>query len=306
MRSWAAGRVSEVMSPSCGRNRSPPDRFTSSVVGVRSDRLTAVLLLLQQREQVPAAEVAREPEVYRGRQRATTSTRQAQGATGRGHRLDHRHLHHRLAAHRRPHRGTARPHLEPTSTSIGKPAPTSRCLPHMRVWRSVRAGGETKTASSRRTLALPHRAIVALREQHDRQTDDSPTRRGRMGRPRCRVRVGERRRPRLCQRPTRPPQRRRPAWTPIAWTPRQLRHSFVSLLSDEGVPIEQIARLIGHVGGSKVTDAVYRKQLRPVIDEGATAMNRVFPVVRGRSYSASCSRQPQTTKRPGPELPRSP
>jgi len=44
---------------------------------VRSDRLMAVLLLLQQPEQVPAAEVAREPEVYRGRRRATTSTRQA-------------------------------------------------------------------------------------------------------------------------------------------------------------------------------------------------------------------------------------
>ena len=47
------------------------------------------------------------------------------------------------------------------------------------------------------------------------------------------------------------------------WTPRELRHSFVSLLSDGGVPIEQIARLIGHAGGSKVTEAVYRKQLRP-------------------------------------------
>ncbi len=35
------------------------------------------------------------------------------------------------------------------------------------------------------------------------------------------------------------------------WTPRELRHSFVSLLSDEGVPIEQIARLVGHTGGSK-------------------------------------------------------
>lgn len=166
MRSWAAGRVSEVMSPSCGRNRSPPDRFTSSVVGVRSDRLTAVLLLLQQREQVPAAEVAREPEVYRGHQRATTSTRQAQGATGRGHRL----LHHRLAAHRRPHRETTRPHLDQRRPrwQTGADVPV---LPHMRVWRSVRAGGETKTQSSRRTLALPHRAIVALREQHDRQTD---------------------------------------------------------------------------------------------------------------------------------------
>jgi hypothetical protein len=303
MRSWAAGRVSEVMSPSCGRNRSPPDRFTSSAVGVRPDRLTAVLLLLQQREQVPAAEVAREPEVYRGRQRATTSTRQAQGATGRSHRLDHRHLRHRLAAHRRPHRGTARPHLEQTSTSMAnrrrRPGPAAHT--GMAVGPGQRRDQDPVLAANPRPTASCDRRAPRATRPPDRR---SPTRRGRMGRPRCRVRVGERRRPRLCQRPTRPPQRRRPG--PDAWTPRQLRHSFASLLPDGGVPIEQIARLIGHVGGSKVTDAVYRKQLRPVIDEGATAMNRVFPVVRGRSYSASCSRQPQTTKRPGPELPRSP
>jgi site-specific recombinase XerD len=28
------------------------------------------------------------------------------------------------------------------------------------------------------------------------------------------------------------------------WTPREMRHSFVSLLSDSGVPIENIARLV--------------------------------------------------------------
>jgi len=68
-----------------------------------------------------------------------------------------------------------------------------------------------------------------------------------------------------------------------AWTPREMRHSFVSLLSDQGVPIEQIARLVGHAGGSAVTETVYRKQLRPIIDDGATAMNRVFPA-RDDSY----------------------
>lgn len=51
----------------------------------------------------------------------------------------------------------------------------------------------------------------------------------------------------------------------------------MSLLSDEGVPIEQIARLVGHTGGSSVTETVYRKQLRPVIDDGATVMNRPHP-----------------------------
>lgn len=63
---------------------------------------------------------------------------------------------------------------------------------------------------------------------------------------------------------------------PAEWTPRELRHSFVSLLSDEGVPIEQIARLVGHAGGSDITETVYRKQLRPVIEDGATVMDRVF------------------------------
>ena len=61
------------------------------------------------------------------------------------------------------------------------------------------------------------------------------------------------------------------------WTPRELRHSFVSLLSDSGVTIDQIARPVGHTGGSTVTEQIYRKQIRPVIDDGATAMNRLFP-----------------------------
>jgi hypothetical protein len=30
------------------------------------------------------------------------------------------------------------------------------------------------------------------------------------------------------------------------WTPRELRHSFVSLLSSAGIPIEDIAHLVGH------------------------------------------------------------
>lgn len=30
------------------------------------------------------------------------------------------------------------------------------------------------------------------------------------------------------------------------WTPRELRHSFVSIMSDNGVPIENIADLVGH------------------------------------------------------------
>ena len=54
---------------------------------------------------------------------------------------------------------------------------------------------------------------------------------------------------------------------PKEWTPRELRHSFVSLLSSSGVTIEEIAHLVGH-GSTSVTERVYRKELRPVITAG--------------------------------------
>jgi hypothetical protein len=55
----------------------------------------------------------------------------------------------------------------------------------------------------------------------------------------------------------------------------------VSLLSDEGVPIEHIARLVGHAGDSTVTETVYRKQLRPAINDGASASRtRLWPTAR--------------------------
>jgi len=60
-----------------------------------------------------------------------------------------------------------------------------------------------------------------------------------------------------------------------AWTPRELRHSFVSLLSDSGVPIEEISRLGGH-RSPLVTETVSRKQLRPINQSGATVMDRLF------------------------------
>ncbi|WP_323184018.1 tyrosine-type recombinase/integrase [Streptomyces canus] len=49
-------------------------------------------------------------------------------------------------------------------------------------------------------------------------------------------------------------------------TPRELRHSFVSLLSDHGIPLERIALLLGR-SSQATTEAVYGKQLRPVFAE---------------------------------------
>src|SRR5690348_2581965 len=44
--------------------------------------------------------------------------------------------------------------------------------PHIAVWRSVRAHGDTKTERSRRTLALPTAAVQALRAWQDCQADE--------------------------------------------------------------------------------------------------------------------------------------
>jgi hypothetical protein len=62
---------------------------------------------------------------------------------------------------------------------------------------------------------------------------------------------------------------------PAAWTPRELRHSFVSLLSDRGVPLEEISRLVGH-SSTSVTEDVYRLQIRSVVQTGAVAMDGIF------------------------------
>ena len=66
-----------------------------------------------------------------------------------------------------------------------------------------------------------------------------------------------------------------PGLNPADWTPRELRHSFVSLLSFAGVPLQDIAQLVGH-SGTTVTELVYRHQIRPVIQAGATVMDRLF------------------------------
>jgi hypothetical protein len=65
-------------------------------------------------------------------------------------------------------------------------------------------------------------------------------------------------------------------WTVPTWSPRTgHRASFVSLRSDDGMPIEQISRLVGH-SGTSVTELVYRKQIRPVVEHGAVAMDRIL------------------------------
>ena len=65
-----------------------------------------------------------------------------------------------------------------------------------------------------------------------------------------------------------------PCWS-ASGTKRSARDGFVCLMSDAGVALEEIAPLVGH-RGTIVIEAIYRKQLRPVITEGAEAMDRIF------------------------------
>jgi integrase len=148
--------------------------------------------------------------------------------------------------------------------------------PTVQLWRSVREGGDTKTSKSRRTLELPVRCVMALRSHRSWQL-------------KTRLQAGE-------------------AWTDLdlvfstqvgteldaanvrrafravvrsgglraeSWTPRELRHSFVSLLSSSGMPIEDISHLVGHAN-TRTTEKVYRKELRPVLTRGARAMDDIF------------------------------
>ena len=160
---------------------------------------------------------------------------------------------------------------------IGDPEAKPPIPPHLMVWRSVRAKNETKTRKSRRTLALPARAVNALKQHGETQnlwraqtnrewgeddlvfcSEDDTALDASNVRKQFRAVVV------------------RAGLNGREWTPRELRHSFVSLLSDAGVSTEQISLLVGH-SGTTVTEIVYRHQIRPVIRHGAQVMDQIFP-----------------------------
>ena len=49
----------------------------------------------------------------------------------------------------------------------------------------------------------------------------------------------------------------------------------MSPLSDRGVPLEEISRLVGH-SGTAVTEEDCHKQIRPAIQTGAVVMDGIF------------------------------
>lgn len=150
------------------------------------------------------------------------------------------------------------------------------------VYRSVRAKGDTKTRKSRRLLKLPRRAVEALREHRKRQAAE-------------RLQAGKKWQDRdlvFCREDGTPLDRwqvrrefaviTKAAGLGEEWAPRELRHSFVSILSASGVRIEDISDLVGH-SGTSVTETVYRHEIRPALTTGATAMNKILSKKRPRT-----------------------
>jgi integrase len=133
-----------------------------------------------------------------------------------------------------------------------------------------------KTRRSRRTLALPARCVEALRRQRVEQAAE-------------RLRAGERWIDGGAVFPTwvgtemdkdnaRRAFRAALGNAPVSILqtgPRGSRDTPSSPLSDSGMALEEISRLVGH-SGTSVTELVYRHQIRPVVQTGAVAMDALF------------------------------
>lgn len=153
--------------------------------------------------------------------------------------------------------------------------------PQLEVWRSVRVGGDTKTRLSRRTLVLPQLCVEALVEHSlvQRRWQASASDRWQPTGLVFTTSVGTALDAANVRRSFRHALGLVPGIDPADWTPRELRHSFVSILSSSGVPIEEISRLVGH-SGTTVTELIYRHELRPALQAGAAVMDTLFkPVV---------------------------
>jgi len=172
----------------------------------------------------------------------------------------------------------------------GDPDAEPPLSPSVSVWRSVRAHGDVKTSRSRRTITLPRRAVTALTAHREKQAQERALAAElwqetglvfttQTGGPLDAANVRRSFR-RICA----------AAGIGEGWSPRELRHTFVSIMSDSGVPIEKISDLVGHSGGSRVTEAIYRQQIRPVLTEGAAVMDAILPEKKRRTVRRRSTR----------------
>lgn len=142
------------------------------------------------------------------------------------------------------------------------------------VWRSASKSGDTKTPKSKRSLELPKRAIAALTTHKARQAKErraageawhdnnlvfchengtmytSDQLNWRFSKMTRRAGIGR-------------------------WHAHEGRHTAVSIMSSNGVPIQEISDTVGHKS-THVTETVYRHVIVPEIRGGATVMDDIF------------------------------
>ena len=142
------------------------------------------------------------------------------------------------------------------------------------IWRSASKSGDTKTAKSKRSLVLPQRAIRAL-ETHKAMQDREREAAGKSWQETNLV---------FCHENGSMYSSRALNWrfsrmTRKAgighWHAHEGRHTAVSIMSSNGVPIQEISDMVGHKS-THVTETVYRHVIVPTIRGGATVMDRVF------------------------------
>ena len=142
------------------------------------------------------------------------------------------------------------------------------------VWKSARRDEDTKTPQSRRSLKLPKRAVAALKAHKARQAAE-------------RLAAGEAWQDNnlvFCHEDGKMYSsdglnHRFSKMTKRAgighWHAHEGRHTAVSIMSHNGVPIQEISDTIGHKS-THVTETVYRHVIVPAIRGGATVMDTVF------------------------------
>jgi integrase len=143
----------------------------------------------------------------------------------------------------------------------------------MAVWRSVRAGGDVKTEKSRRTLKLPQLVVDVLLAHRARQAcerreagplwqENGLVLGTSIGTPLDSHNVRRDFR-KVC----------RAAGIGDRWVQKELRTSFVGMMSHRGVPVQEIAP------GRPQLQPDHRghlRELRPVITTGAEVMDQIF------------------------------
>ncbi len=142
------------------------------------------------------------------------------------------------------------------------------------VWRSASRTGDVKTPKSKRSLVLPRRAVAALQAHKKRQAAE-------------RLAAGGSWQDNnlvFCHEDGRMYSSDAPNWrfskmTKRAgighWHAHEGRHTAVSIMSSNGVPLQEISDTVGHKS-THVTETVYRHVIVPAIRGGATVMDAVF------------------------------